>query len=115
MTPDPNIPPGFHELFDGAGPIIRYRLLRDVIGEDDTFIRTAQQGYELIKTPEVVQLLDSQQSDGTWGRLDNTVWNYLRLCELGLEDSEAISSCIEQALLPSLARSDARDQVLQLL
>ncbi|MFZ5433725.1 MAG: hypothetical protein ACOZB3_08130 [Calditrichota bacterium] len=116
MSPaDLDIPPLYRELFDAAGPVVRYRLVRDVLGRDDSFIQTAHLGLELPRLTEVEALLTAQEMDGSWsGLLGADVFGekiatetaLLRLCELGLENHEAVQVCIEKALIPTLFHSD---------
>lgn len=110
MTQD-DIPPGLSALYEAAGPVIRYRLVRDVLGRDDTFIQTMHLGLEIPRLPEVQALLAAQQLDGSWSGVlcatsgadrITTERAFLRLCELGLEKSAAVEACIEKALMPTL-------------
>jgi hypothetical protein len=109
------IPPGLKGLFDAAGPVIRYRLVRDILGRDDSFIQTAHLGMEIPKLPEPQALLAAQQLDGSWGGVLcaapdaaglTTERAFLRLCELGMEKSDAVDACIQKALMPTLFHSE---------
>jgi hypothetical protein len=110
-----DIPAGLRALYEAAGPVVRYRLVREVIGRDDTFIQTAHLGMEIPRLPEPQALLAAQQLDGSWNgalctatAVDQltTERAFLRLCELGMEKSEAVESCIEKALAPTLFKTD---------
>jgi hypothetical protein len=106
-----DIPPGLRALYDAAGAVIRYRLVRDVLGRDDTFIQTAHLGMEIPRLSEPLALVSAQQLDGSWsgalceGEL-STERAFLRLCELGMEKYEAVNACIEKALMPTLFHQD---------
>jgi hypothetical protein len=112
----PDIPPSLRDLYSASGPVIRFRLVRDIIGQDDTYITTAHLGLDIPRLPEVQALFTAQEIDGSWagvlaGAPDDaaavtTERAVLRLCELGLEKCEAVNQCIEKALLPTLIQSD---------
>jgi hypothetical protein len=59
-------------------------------------------------------LTGAQQLDGSWGgilsrgpeSMVTTEYAMLRLCELGLESSDAVEACLEKALLPTLITPD---------
>jgi hypothetical protein len=116
MNAPADLPPLLHRLYEAAGPVIRYRLLRDVAGHDDSFIQTAHHGRDLLGLPEAQSLIAAQEMDGSWGgvlcepssesRGLSTEFAFLRLCELGLEGCDAVRTCIEKALLPSLFSPD---------
>src|SRR4051794_7927941 len=55
-------------LADDPGPIVRHRLLRDVlrVASDDQRLRTARR--DMRRSQWVVQLARLQQDDGSWGR-----------------------------------------------
>jgi hypothetical protein len=113
-----SIPPGYLELYNHAGPAIRYRLLRDIIGEDESYIRTAHHALDLRKLPEVQKILSEQNEDGSWKDGPTTVTNYLRLCELGLESCEAIERCTENHVFPALLKApdpQVRDVALRMI
>jgi hypothetical protein len=109
-----DIPPGLQEIFEAAGPVIRFRLVRDVLGHDESWIQTAHLGLELPRLPEVETLLAAQELDGSWGgamcRTEDsalsTEYAVLRLCELGLESCAAVETCLVKALLPTLANPE---------
>lgn len=114
-TSDIEIPPGLRKLYDAGGPVIRYRVVRDLMDQDDSFVRTAQLGQDLLKLPEVRALLAAQQIDGAWGGALHTAGGelfvatqdaLLRLCELGQQDGAAVTACLEKALLPSLLHAE---------
>jgi hypothetical protein len=115
IKPSPEVPPGLRGLYDAAGPILRYRILRDVMGCDTSFIQTATARLDIAKLEPVRALADLQQLDGSWsGSLLerprknglSTESAFLRLCEWGLEDDNAAKACIEKALLPTLLDED---------
>ncbi|HEY3295100.1 MAG TPA: hypothetical protein VGL38_06660 [bacterium] len=109
------IPPGLRAIYDAAGPVIRYRLVRDILGRDDTFIQTMHLGLEIPRLAEPQTLLSAQQLDGSWNGVLcattaadqlTTERAFLRLCELGMEKSEAVGACLEKALMPTLFSRD---------
>jgi len=110
MTTPPEIPPHLKDLYAAAGPVLRYRIMRDVVGHDDSYIATAHLGLDLRALPEAQTLKSTQELDGTWNGLlcsgeshrTTTEVAVLRLCELGLEGSESVRLCLESALLPTL-------------
>lgn len=102
MSAPPDIPPAYRALFDAAGPVVRYRLVRDVLGRDESFHQTARLADSVIRLPEVQQLLAAQLPGGAWNGLPATEYAVLRLCELGLENHDAVKRCLEQSLLPAL-------------
>jgi hypothetical protein len=125
MISETSIPPGLLPLFEGAGPVLRYRLMRDVLRRDDSYIHTAHLALDLPKLPEVQALIAAQEMDGTWGgtlcgwnpKLPQTAAEaagpilctetaLLRLCELGCETNEAVRACLEKSLLPTLLNDD---------
>ena len=110
-----DIPPSYLPLYEAAGPVIRYRLVREVLGRDDTFIQTAHLGMEIPKLPEPESLVAAQQLDGSWnGVLSATTEAdrltteraFLRICELGMEKCDAVEICLEKALMPTLFNPD---------
>ena len=102
-----DIPANLRELFDAAGPVVRFRLVRDVLSRDESWIQTAHLGVDVARVPEVRTLIAAQQMDGSWGgTLAATADACLRLCELGMESGEAIQICLEKALLPTLVNPD---------
>ena len=110
-----DIPPGYAALYEAAGPVIRYRLVRDILGRDDTFIQTMHLGLELPRVPEASALISAQQLDGSWNGVlcsptvpepITTESAFLRLCELGLEKSDTVGACLEKALMPTLFKQD---------
>jgi hypothetical protein len=140
MNVSEEIPPSLRKLYDAAGPVLRFRIVRDLIGRDESYISTVQLGHEIPKLPEVQQLLAAQELDGSWGGVlcgqggassgYTTESAFLRLCELGMERSTAIEKCIDNALMPTLfdrqilwefpdegeaARRLVRDKALQLI
>lgn len=110
-----DIPPGLRALYDAAGPVIRHRLLRDVLGRDDSFLQTAHLGLDVGKLPEAEEIAAAQEPDGCWSgallaareqKRMATETAILRLCELGLESSDAVQACLEKALIPTLLAAD---------
>jgi len=101
-------------LYDAAGPVIRFRILRDVLGRDESFIETAHLGLDVRSLPEAEAIIAAQEIDGSWGgalyetrgESITTEIAVLRLCELGLEQCESLRQCVEKAFLPTLLRED---------
>ena len=102
-----DLPPSLRALYDACGPILRYRILRDVLGEDESYVRTAHAGLEVLKLPEVQQLLAAQQENGLWTDFRTSEIAALRLCEFGLESQESLERLREQVLLPTLLDNHA--------
>jgi hypothetical protein len=110
------IPPALRELYDLAGPILRYRLLRDVVRHDESYIATAELGLDLRKLSEVRDLFAAQDENGSWGSalfgMDTargplmTERAVLRLCEFGLERCEPVQRCVENVLLRGLSQPE---------
>jgi hypothetical protein len=97
------VPAGLRALYASAGPIIRYRLLRDVLDRDESYIETAHLGLDIARIPEIKELVKGQSPDATWnGKILATDSALLRLCELGRESSIAVTACVEKVLLPTL-------------
>jgi len=109
------LPPAFEALFAAAGPVLRYRIMRDLARRDDTFIETLPLRQEVEKLPVVQNIVAQQRSDGSWGNLAasdagglDTEQAVLTLCELGLANHGALERCATQSLLPRLtAERDA--------
>jgi hypothetical protein len=102
--------PAYRALFEKAGPVLRYRILRDVAHQDETYIDTLVLRQEIAKLPQVREMLSRQQSDGSWGDMDSTEEAVLKLCEYGLNDCDAVRKCGEDYLLQRLS-----NRVLHLL
>jgi hypothetical protein len=112
MTPTEDIPPAYRELYNASGPALRFRIVRDLIGRDESFIATMHLGLDVTRIPEVQALVHGQQLDGSWNGIlcgtegINTTLStrtaFLRLCELGQERCSAVEKCIDTALLPTL-------------
>jgi hypothetical protein len=103
------LPPAFEALFTAAGPVLRYRIMRDLARRDDTYIETLPLRQQVEKLPVVQDILAHQRSDGSWGNLVasdagglDTEQAVLTLCELGLGNHEAVDRCAAQSLLPRL-------------
>jgi hypothetical protein len=110
------IPPALLELYDLAGPVLRYRLLRDVVHRDESYIATAQLGLDVRKLSEVRDLFAAQEENGSWGSalfgMDYargpliTERAVLRLCEFGLEGCEPVQRCVDNVLLHGLSQPE---------
>ena len=100
-----DIPPSLRALYAASGPILRYRILRDIVGHDESYIETANMGMDVAKLPHVREILDAQ-ANGMWGDFRTTELAALRLCEYGLESHRVMDSLREQVLLPTLLRDD---------
>lgn len=117
------IPPGLRGLYDAGGPVIKLRVMRDLLERDESYLDTAEMMREVERSPEARELRARQHDDGSWNHsLAATAVAVLRLCELGLETGVAVQNGIERLLLPSLAKYEAgkyaredRDAVLYLL
>ena len=109
MPSSPDIPPAYRALYDAAGPVVRYRIMRDVLGRDESYLHTADLARDAARLPEARAILAAQELDGSWSGLLCAVENrlateaaLLRLCELGLEAHDAAHACIEKSLMPTL-------------
>lgn len=101
------IPPGLRSLFQEAGPVIRYRILKDILNRDDSFAETIRLNRAIAALTEVSELASRQEIDGSWGgTLKQTEQAMLRLCELGLETHDAVLNCLDKCLLPTLANGE---------
>jgi hypothetical protein len=117
------IPLGLRALFDAGGPVLKLRVVRDLLGRDESYLDTAELARAVRRLPDIHELIAAQRDDGSWrGSLHETTVAMLRLCECGLESSVAVQNCIDTLLLPSLAKYDPgvhphedRDIVLYLL
>ncbi len=112
--------PVYRSLFDKAGPVLRYRILRDLAHQDDTYIDALMLRQQIEKLPQVRAILSRQQLDGSWGDIDATEEAVLSLCEFGLGDGEAVRKCGEEYLLQRLLHREdfsreRRDRTLRLL
>ena len=111
-----DIPPYLQALFESAGPIVQFRILRNILDQDESWIRTANRDIELNKHPKIAELMQARSSNGTWNGLligsnpeefkQSTAYSILRLCEWGREKHPIIPQTIEKVLLPSLTRDD---------
>ncbi|MFH1010087.1 MAG: hypothetical protein V1784_02490 [bacterium] len=59
--------PAYKPLFELAGPVIRYRILRDLAHRDDSFLETMGLRQEVEKQPFVRAILPQRMADGSWG------------------------------------------------
>lgn len=104
----PDLPPSFKELYTASGPILRHRILRDVLGRDESWIETASAQTAVLKHPRVQELTDDQLPNGSFGdRLAQTAATTLWLCEAGVEEHPAVNNVIEYVVLPTLAQENA--------
>jgi hypothetical protein len=111
-----DIPPGLRPLFDAAGPIMQFRICRDLLDQDETWIHTAERDRELNKLPRIAELIQARNSNGSWNGLlvgataeafkKSTAFSMLRLCEWAREQHPIIPQTIEKVLLPTLTRDD---------
>ncbi|MBU0508734.1 hypothetical protein KKH27_07860 [bacterium] len=113
MSFSPDIPPAYRALYDAAGPVVRFRLVRDVLDRDESYLQTAHLALDLPRLPETEAIITAQELDGSWNGLlcstENCVATetaVLRLCELGLEEHDSIRACVEKALVPTLLGED---------
>lgn len=117
------LPPAFEPLFSAVGPVLRYRILRDLARRDDSYLDTLSYRQQVEKLPIVRAILAEQRTDGSWGDMHDTEQSVLHLCELGLADHEAVKRCAETYLLTwlsdenNLCHADKalRDKYLRLL
>jgi len=101
------IPTFVRDLYERAGPIIRYRIQRDVLGRDLSHIAVAHMAKDVAALPPAQELLSAQQSNALWGNFVQTFETFQRLCEFGLEEHDAVTRCRDEALFPTLLREDA--------
>jgi len=102
-----DIPASLHGLFSWCGPVLRYRILRDLVGHDESYVETAGLGMELLKHPDVEPILRAQLPNGSWGDFLTTEVAVLHLCEMGLRQCQAVERAREKVLEPTLAKADA--------
>lgn len=103
----PDLPPSFQELYRDSGPILRYRILRDVLDRDETWIETSSAQAAVQKHPRVLELTGQQLSNGSFGdRLSHTAASVLWLCEAGAESHPAVERALEYVVLPTLAQEN---------
>ena len=112
--------PAYRALYDKAGSVLQYRILRDLAHQDDTYIDALLLRQHIEKLPQVRVILSRQQRDGSWGNLDATEEAILHLCELGLSDCEAVRKGTQDFLFRRLFHREdfsrgVRDRVLRLL
>jgi hypothetical protein len=115
-THSDDIPPGLKTLFDASGPIMQYRILRDLLDHDDSWIHTLKRGLELNRLPAIAELMNARGNNGSWNGLliglnenefrKSTAFSMLRLCEWTREEHPIIPQTIEKVLLPTLTRDD---------
>jgi hypothetical protein len=107
MPSSPESLPAFvRDLYDAAGPIIRYRIQRDVLGRDLSHIAVAHMAKDVAALTYVKEFLNEQQSNGLWGTFLRTFEIFQRLCEVGLEAHDALTLCRDEILFPTLLRDD---------
>lgn len=103
----PDLPPSFQELYKQSGPILRFRILRDVLGRDESWIETANAKVAVLKHPRVQQLAVQQLENGSFGnKLGSTAAAVLWLCEAGAEEHPAVERVLDFVVLPTLAQED---------
>ncbi|MCB9357561.1 MAG: hypothetical protein H6505_03220 [Calditrichaeota bacterium] len=101
----PELPPSFQQLYKDSGPILRYRMLRDVLDRDESWIETAQAKDAVYKHERVVELSALQLENGSFGNtLGSTAAVVLWLCEAGAEEHPAVKRVLELVVLPTLAQ-----------
>jgi len=104
----PDLPPSFQDLFKSSGPILRYRILRDVLDRDESWIETSNAQAAVLKHPRVLDLASQQLENGSFGdRLSQTAATVLWLCEAGAESHDAVKRALDYVVLPTLAQVDA--------
>ncbi len=101
-----DLPPSLRALYEACGPILRYRILRDVVGHDESYIETANMQADVAKLPNVHRLIAAQQENGLWGDFRTTEVAAHRLCEYGLESHRVIDDLRERILQPTLLKDD---------
>jgi hypothetical protein len=106
--PDPaeSLPAFVRDLYERAGPILRYRIQRDVLGRDLSHIIVAQMAKDVAALPRAQERLLAQQSNGLWGNFLHTFDAFQRLCEYGLEEHDQLLRCRDEVLFPTLLRDD---------
>jgi hypothetical protein len=102
-----SIPAFVRDLYERVGPVLRYRIQRDVLGRDLSHIAVAQMAKDVAALPRARELLAAQQSNALWTNFLQTFESLQRLCELGLEEHEAVARCRDEVLYPTLLREDA--------
>ncbi|MCB1060568.1 MAG: hypothetical protein KDB65_10065 [Calditrichaeota bacterium] len=87
---------------------MRYRILRDVMGRDESWIETSDAKALVLKHPRVVELASQQLPNGSFGeRLSHTAATVLWLCEAGASEHPAVKQAVELVVLPTLAQEPA--------
>ncbi len=120
-----SLAPNLRPLFEAAGPALKYRIVRDLAGRDESYLETVAMRSEVENLSEVQAILAARRPDGSWDRsLAKTEFALCRLCELGLENTRAVDDSLQSAVLPALVGSDfssefpptvARDILLSLI
>lgn len=104
----PDLPPSFKSLFTDSGPLLRFRILRDVLGRDESWIETAAAQAAVLKHARVLEITGQQLTNGSFGdRLSHTAAALLWLCEAGAESHQAVTNTLERVVLPTLAQDNA--------
>jgi hypothetical protein len=116
-----DIPAGLHRLFKASCPILRYRLLRDVLEHDESWKDSAALEEQVLKSEYVQSLASQQEPSGAFsGHLlvplrDPLKWTtehaILHLCECGAERHPAVKTAIDRVLLPTLAQEQVTWEV----
>ena len=101
-----SIPAFVRDLYEVAGPIIRYRIQRDILSRDLSHIAVARMAKDVAALPPVQEFLRGQQPHGLWGTFLRTFEIFQRLCEAGLEEHDTLSRCRDDILFPTLMRDD---------
>jgi hypothetical protein len=99
--------PAYKSVFELAGPVIRYRILRDLAHRDDSFLETLGLRQEVEKLPRARAILSQGLPDSA-NEFVAAEENILTLCELGLGDHDAVAQCAEN-LLPGISPSTAHE------
>ncbi len=103
----PDLPPSFQQLYKESGPLLRFRILRDVLGRDESWIETISAQAAVLKHPRIVQLASEQLPNGSFGdRLSQTAAAVLWMCEAGAEAHGAVKRALDFVVLPTLAQED---------
>lgn len=103
----PDLPPSFQQLYKDSGPILRYRILRDVLDRDESWIETSNAIGAVLKHPRLVQLASEQLPNGSFGdRLSHTAATVLWMCEAGAASHGVVQRALDYVVLPTLAQEN---------
>jgi hypothetical protein len=94
-------------LQENPDPVVRFRLLRDVLQRPPNSTEMVQARVDLAKSRWIQQLADEQWPDGSWGRLhsqDSNARQWILTTEVGVERALALGLEADHPILRKTAQ-----------